>query len=253
MDIDRPILTKQGKQPQTQDELANIMLDASIEVSISTPSNLSKDEILLAELMARPSEFVLDAIPDEINKGLKHFNNINQIFGSNDLAARMMMCQLFHDRCREYQVKHDISGLYPCKVKVGNLSVEYLSHQGLLDILDRDKKKMLEQIKIVWNFFVNVAATGAYSLFEEDEEENFSPTKLSDAEECLKLAKRVHVNTSSYHWVKKNDGWSGSSIDLDIPDFLVLAIHNSTDLIVSETRCFNLEHRDQTRFPWKSN
>lgn len=253
MDIDRPILTKAGKRPQTQDELATIMLDASLEVSIrdrSTPP--SEDEAILSELIARPSEFVLDAVPDEIAAGAQHFKKINQLFGSDDVAAKIMMCQIFHDRCRTYQVEHDISGLYLYEVIVGNLSVEYLSDRGLLDILERDKEKLLEQIDIVWNFFINVAATGAYSLFEEDKAGNFNPAKLSDAEEYLKSAPRVNVHTSSYQWVKKDGNWSGSCIERDIPDLVVLYVHTSTDLTISETRCFNLEHRDETRFPWKA-
>ncbi len=98
----------------------------------------TENEAMLAEIMSRPSEFCLDAIPNEVENSVEHFKQINQLLGRDDIAAKMITCERFHHRCRQYQVANDISGLSLYKISVGNLSVEFWSEYGSLEILDRN-------------------------------------------------------------------------------------------------------------------
>lgn len=104
---------------------------------------LSPDELSLAELIARPDEFSLETLEPEVFEGALYYSRFDRLFGTGGAGARIMLHHTFRDRVNSYQIENNISGLCKSKVKVGNLSVEYLE-EGQLTLLESDCLKLTE-------------------------------------------------------------------------------------------------------------
>ena len=141
--LDFEVLNEDGTLPHTAEELSRILSLSAGRNAARMDLPLSPDELRLAELIARPDEFSLETLEPEVFEGALYYSRFDRLFGTGGAGARIMLHHAFRDRVNSYQIENNISGLCKSKVKVGNLSVEYLE-EGQLTLLESDCLKLTE-------------------------------------------------------------------------------------------------------------
>jgi hypothetical protein len=250
--LDFEVLNEDGTLPQTAEELSRILsLSAGRNVArMDLP--LSPDELRLAELIARPDEFSLETLEPEVLEGALYYSRFDRLFSTGGSGVRIMIYHAFRDRVNSYQIENNISGLCKNKVKVGNLSIEYLEEECQLTLLEADCIRLTKEVAKLWEFFVSVAATGRYELFEELEDETRINSTLSMIEDYLPLVKSASLYAESRLWtLRSQDTWIATTVEKEYPDLIKICLNKDFPTDNCGCRYFMLEHRDKTRFPWK--
>ena len=249
--LDFEVLNEDGTLPHTAEELSRILSLSAGRNAARMDLPLSPDELRLAELIARPDEFSLETLEPEVLAGGLYYSRFDRLFNTGGSGARIMMYHAFRDRVKSYQIENNISGLCKSKVKVGNLSIEYLEEEYQLTLLDSDCIKLTKEVAKLWEFFVNVAATDLYELFEELEDETRVNSTLSIIEDYLPLVKSAGICVESKSWaLRSQDTWIATTVEKEYPDLIKICLNEDFPSDDCKCRYFILENRDDTRFPW---
>lgn len=250
--LDFKVVNEDGTLPSTTKELSRILSFAAGRNAAKMDLPLSPDELMLAELIARPDEFSLETLEPAVLEGALYYSKFDRLFNTGGSGARIMMYHAFRDRVKSYQIENNISGLCKSKVKVGNLSIEYLEEEYQLTLLDSDCIKLTKEVVKFWEFFVNVAATDRYELFEELEDETRVNSTLSIVEDYLPFVKSASLCVESRSWaLRSQDSWIATTVDKEYPDLIKICLNEDFPTDSCECRYFILENRDKTRFPWR--
>lgn len=250
--LDFEVLNEDGTLPQTAKELTRILSLSAGRNAARMDLPLSPDELKLAEFIARPDEFSLETLEPEVLEGALYYSNFDRLFNTGGSGARIMMYHAFRDRVNSYQVENNISGLCKRKVKVGNLLVEYLEEEGQLTLLDSDCIKLTKEVVKFGEFFVNVAATDRYELFEELEDETRINSTLSTIEDYLPFVKSASIHAESNLWtLRSQDTWIATTVEKEYPDSIKICLNEDFPSDDCKCRYFILENLDKTRFPWR--
>ncbi|MCY7337908.1 MAG: hypothetical protein LH613_17125 [Chamaesiphon sp.] len=252
MMLDFEVVNEDGTLPSTAEELSRILSFAAGRNAAKMDLPLSPDELMLAELIARPDEFSLETLEPAVLEGALYYSRFDRLFGTGGSGARIMLHDAFRDRVNSYQVENNISGLCKNRVKVGNLSVEYLDDEGQLTLLESDCLRLMEEVIRLWEFFVSVGATDRYDLFEELEDETRVNSTLSIIENFLPLVKSASLQAESKLWtLRSQDSWITTTVEKEYPDSIKICLNEDFSTDSCDWRYFILENRDQTRFPWR--
>ena len=247
--LDFEVLNEDGTLPHTAEELSRILSLSAGRNAARMDLPLSPDELRLAELIARPDEFSLETLEPEVFEGALYYSRFDRLFGTGGSGARIMMYHAFRDRVNSYQLENNISGLCKSKVKVGNLSIEYLEEQYQLTLLESDCISLTKEVLKLWEFFVSVAATDRYELFEELEDETSVNSTLSIIEDYLPLVKSASIRAKSNSWaLRSQDSWIDTTVEKEYPDLIKTCLNEDFPTDSCECRYFILENRDKTRF-----
>jgi hypothetical protein len=250
--LDFEVLNEDGTLPQTAKELTRILSLSAGRNAARMDLPLSPDELKLAEFMARPDEFSLETLEPAVLEGALYYSKFDRLFNTGGSGARIMMYHAFRDRVNSYQVENNISGLCKRKVKVGNLSVEYLKEEDQLTLLESDCMTLTKEVVKIWDFFVSVAATDRYELLEKIEDEVLVSSTLSIIESYLPFVKSVSLRAESNSWVLENQNiWRASRTEKEYPDSINIFLNEDFSSNDCKYRYFILENRDKTRFPWR--
>ncbi len=247
--LDFEVLNEDGTLPHTAEELSKIISLSAVRNAARMDLPLSPDEVRLAELIARPDEFSLETLEPEVLAGGLYYSRFDRLFETGGAGARIMLHHAFRDRVDSYQIENNISGLCKRKVKVGNLSVEYLE-EGQLTLLESDCLKLTEEVVRLWDFFVSVAVTDRYELFEELEDETRVNSTLSIIEDYLPLVESASIRAESNSWaLRSQDSWVATTVEKEYPDLIKICLNEDFPTDICECRYFILQNRDKTRFP----
>jgi hypothetical protein len=250
--LDFEVLNEDGTLPQTAKELTKILSLSAVKNAARMDLPLSPDELKLADFIARPDEFSLETLKPEVLEGSLYYSRLDRLFGMGGSGARIMIHHALRDRVNSYQVENNISGLCKRKVKVGNLSVEYLEEEDQLTLLEFDCMTLTKEVAKLWDFFVSVAATDRYELFEELEDETRINSTLSIIEDYLPLVKSASLYAESRLWtLRSQDNWIATTVEKEYPDLIKICLNKDFPTDNCGCRYFMLENREKTRFPWK--
>ena len=246
------VINEDGTLPNTAKELLRILSFAAVRNAEKMDLPLSPDELMLAELIARPDEFSLETLEPEVLEGALYYSKFDRLFGTGGSGARIMIYHAFRDRVKSYQIENNISGLCKNRVEVGNLSVEYLDEEGQLALLESDCLKLTEEVIKIWKFFVSVAATDRYELLEELEDESLVKSTLSIIEDYLPLVKSANICAESNLWALEiQDTWRAIPVKREYPDSIKICLNEDFPTDDCECRYFILENRGKTMLPWR--
>jgi hypothetical protein len=249
--LDFEVLNEDGTLPHTAEELSRILSLSAGRNAARMDLPLSPDELRLAELIARPDEFFLDTLEPEVFEGALYYSEFDRLFGTEGSGARIMIHHTFRDRVNSYQTDNNISGLCKSKVKVGNLSVEYLEEEYQLTLLDSDCIRLKKEVVKLWEFFISVAATDRYELFENLEDETTVNSTLSIIEDYLPLVKSASIRAESNSWaLRSQDTWIATTVEKEYPDLIKICLNEDFPTDNCDCRYFILRNRDKTIFPW---
>jgi hypothetical protein len=250
MMLDFEVVNEDGTLPSTAEELLRILSFAAARNARRMALPLFPDELMLAELIARPDEFSLETLEPAVLEGASYYSKFDRLFSTGGAGARIMIYHSFRDRVNSYQSENNISGLCMSKVKVGNLSVEYLEEEYQLTLLDSDRIQLTKEVVKLWKFFVNVAATDRYELFEELEDETRVSSTLSIIEDYLPFVKSASISAESKLWtLSDRDTWIATTVEKEYPDLIKICLNEDFPTDRCECRYFILENRDKTIFP----
>ena len=250
--LDFEVVNEDGTLPSTAEELSKILSFAAGRNAAKMDLPLSPDELMLAESIARPDEFSLETLEPAVLEGALYYSKFDRLFNTGGSGARIMMYHIFRDRVKSYQIENNISGLCKSNVKVGNLSIEYVEEEHQLTLLDSDYIQLTKEIVKIWEFFISVAATDRYELFEELEDETRVNSTLSIIEDYLPLVKSASIRTESNSWaLRSQDTWIATTVEKEYPDSLQICLNEDFPTDSCDCRYFTLENRDKTRFPWR--
>ena len=102
---------------------------------------------------------------------------------------------------------------------------------------------------MLWDFFVSVAATDRYELFEKLEEETRVNSTLSIIEDYLPLVKSASIRAKFNSWaLRSQDSWIDTTVEKEYPDLIKICLNEDFPTDSCECRYFILENRDKTRF-----
>jgi hypothetical protein len=211
---------------------------------------LTELESTLTDLIARPDEFLLELPTAEILEDAAYYSRFDRLFGNIGLGAKIMTYHAFRAEVNDYQVTNNISSLVKRQVRVGELSIEYLSQCVQLTLLDSDRQVLEQEITKLFDYFVSIAATNRYQLLENLEDETKVESTLATIENCLVNVKYADICTGSRDWKQTSQNtWSGISVDRYYPDSVDFFLIDNYDDDDEVSRHFVLENRSVVK-PW---
>jgi hypothetical protein len=230
----------------TTEQLSKLLEVAAFSNTEKRP--LTKLESTLTDLIARPDEFLLEMPTAEILESAAYYSRFDRLFGNVGLGAKIMNYHAFRAEVNDYQVTNNISNLVKRQVRAGELSIEYLTQCDQLTLLDSDRQILECEVKKLFDYFVNIAATNRYKLFEVLDDETKVESTLATIENCLADIKYADIYTGSRDWNQTGQNmWSGTSVDRHYPDSVDFYLSNNYDDEVSHH--FVLENLSAVK-PW---
>jgi len=243
--LDFKSLHQDGRLP-TSEQLSKLLEVAALSNAEERP--LTELESVLTDLIARPDEFLLELPTAEILESAAYYSKFDRLFGNVGLGAKIMNYHAFRAEVNDYQVTNNISNLVKRQIRVGELSIEYLTQCDQLTLLYSDRQVLKREVEKLFDYFVNIAATNRYQLLEELDDETKVESTLANIENCLADIKYADIYASSRDWTRTGQNmWCGTSVDRYYPDSVDFYLSDNYDDEVSQH--FVLENLSAGK-PW---
>lgn len=204
---------------------------------------------IFRRIMTSPDEF--DIVQDAPDKP-DFYQRIGSAFGA-DAMCEIAIYHRIRSNLRHLQTTLGISALHSRCYAIRDKLFSVQDYEWQLELMPRDRVHLKAEVPRIVSYFLSLV--GDYDLFRELDDESVEPLGDVDLHAIALTAEYAWINSESYNWQPQpNGGYRGQSDARIDPDSISLSLQiwDKKDNDFSSYYRVCAEHRDKSRFPWKS-